>query len=71
MNLVSPMFIEIRGAIQNHVEFFYNFRTEDQSCVKLGISCIWKVLQSLAHSDSNCDLYGTSNTTGVAIEGQR
>ena len=36
----------IRGAIQNYVDFFYNFKTENQPHIRLGIhiiKCIWQV----------------------------
>ena len=41
--------------------------------MKLGIHVIFMYMASickvLAHSDFNCDIYGTSNTIGVAIGG--
>ena len=33
-------FLYVRGAIQNYVDFFYNFKTENQPHMKLGIHII-------------------------------
>ena len=39
----------IRGAIQNNVDFFYNFRTDNRPHMKLAIhiiECTWQVFAS-------------------------
>ena len=64
----------IRGAIQNYVDFFFNFKTENQPHMELGkhsFMYLASLCKVLTNSDFICDRYGTSNTTGVAIAGQR
>ena len=64
----------IGGAIQNFIDLF-NCRTEETAIHKPCYAYYLMYLENLckvsAHSDSNCDIYCTSNTIGVAIAGQR
>ena len=57
------------------IDFFYNFKNDNQPQMKLGIHIFLMYLASLckdlAHSDFNCEFNGTPNTIGNAIAGQR
>ena len=47
MSLDVPLMVYIRGAIQNYVDFFYNFRTDNRPHMKLAIhiiECTWQVI---------------------------
>ena len=64
----------VRGAIQNYVDFYYNFKTENQpheTWYTYNLMYMASICKVLAHSDFNCDIFGTSNNIGVAIAGQR